>query len=109
MHTNNRSSEQTSVIPRGQPVRCAIYTRCASSEQSADAIENQIRRCTEYAKRAGWTVLQAFVRADVAVSGTSFAKSDALRSLMEAAEKRPRAFDRVLIADMARLARHLHD
>ena len=28
---------------------------------------------------------------------------------MEAAEKRPRAFDRVLIADMARLARNIDD
>jgi site-specific DNA recombinase len=109
MKNKNHNSNNTNVVPNPSVGRCAIYARCASSDQGATSTENQIRRCNEYADRAGWTVVQAFVRADVAVSGTSFARRDALRSLMEAAEKRPRAFDRVLIADVARLARNLND
>src|SRR5260370_33002267 len=109
MHTNNRNSKQRSLIPSGQPVRCAIYTRCASSEQSGPAIENQIRRCTEYAERNGWTIVQEFVQADVAASGTSLEGRNALVSLMIAAEQDPRPFSRVLIADASRLARNLTD
>jgi DNA invertase Pin-like site-specific DNA recombinase len=91
-----------------KPNRCAIYARCATDPTSAsNSIAKQIRFCIEYAEQKQWDVVKEFVRVDLAVSGGSLARRKELRSLMEAAEKRPRTFDRVLIADMSRLARNL--
>lgn len=92
-------------------VRCAIYARSASDFQkpNSNSIAKQIRSCTEHARNQGWEIVKESVGSDVAVSGASLVKRHALRSLMDAAERRPRAFDRVLIADMSRLARNVDD
>jgi DNA invertase Pin-like site-specific DNA recombinase len=94
-----------------KPYRCAIYARCATDVPKSDSnsIAKQIRICTEYAEQRRWPILKEFVGTDVAVSGTSLAGRDALKSLMEAAEKQPQAFERVLIADRSRLARQIAD
>src|SRR6266403_1805719 len=109
MQEHSKKSGQGSDRSGDRAVRCAIYARCATSEQSGSVIENQIRRCTEYAKRNGWTIVPEFVQADVAASGTSLEERKALVSLMTAAEQHPRPFIRVLIADASRLARNLPD
>jgi DNA invertase Pin-like site-specific DNA recombinase len=91
-----------------KPYRCAIYARSALEMQTAsNSTADQIRHCTEHAKKHGWKIIKESVEADVAVSGASLAKRHALRSLMAAAEKKPRPFDRVLVADMSRLARNV--
>jgi DNA invertase Pin-like site-specific DNA recombinase len=92
-----------------KPYRCAVYARCATDVPKSDSnsIAKQIRTCTEYAEQRQWPILKEFVGTDVAVSGASLAGRDALKSLMEAGAKQPRAFDRVLIPDMSRLARNL--
>jgi DNA invertase Pin-like site-specific DNA recombinase len=109
MQEHIKQSEQGTDRSGNRTARCAIYARCAASEQSATAIENQIRGCTEWAQRNGWTIVQEFVQADVAASGTSLEGRSALVSLMKAAEQNPRPFGRVLIADASRLARSLTD
>jgi DNA invertase Pin-like site-specific DNA recombinase len=76
---------------------------------ASNSTADQIRHCTEHAKKHAWNIIKRSVEADVAVSGASLVKRHALRSLMEAAERRPRTFDRVLIADMSRLARNIDD
>ena len=53
--------------------------------------------------------LLKIVLADIAVSGASLERRHMLRSLIAAAEKRPRPFNRVLIADTARLTRNMED
>jgi DNA invertase Pin-like site-specific DNA recombinase len=50
--------------------RCAIYARYSDSQQSPASIDDQIRKCSEYAASNGWSItnLQTFV--DAALSGS---------------------------------------
>lgn len=91
------------------PMRCAIYARYSSDLQRDSSIEDQIRRCQEYAERQGWTVVEEHVRFDEAVSAASLLGRPALQSLIEHTKKKPRPFDRILIDDTSRLSRNLED
>jgi site-specific DNA recombinase len=90
-------------------MRCAIYARYSSDLQRESSIEDQIRRCREFAERRGWNVVEEFVRHDAAVSGAAIAGRDALTSLVEDAKRKPRPFDRILVDDTSRLARNMGD
>jgi site-specific DNA recombinase len=89
-------------------LRCAIYARFSSDRQSPISIEDQFRKCREYALLQGWTVLDEHVYADHAVSGTSAARTG-LQRLLAAVEPKSRAFDAILIDDTSRLTRKLAD
>jgi DNA invertase Pin-like site-specific DNA recombinase len=89
-------------------LRCAIYARFSSDRQSPISIEDQIRKCREYARRQGWAILEEHIYADHAVSGTS-AERTGLQKLLAVAEQRDRAFDAILIDDTSRLTRKLAD
>lgn len=89
-------------------LRCAIYSRFSSDRQSAVSIDDQIRKCREYASRQGWVVLEEHVYADHAISGTS-AERTGLQRLLAAAEQKLRVFDAILIDDTSRLTRKLAD
>ena len=90
-------------------IRCAIYARYSSDLQRESSIEDQIRKCRDYADAHGWTVVEDFVRSDQALSAASTAGRDALRRLIQDAKRQPRPFDRLLIDDTSRLARNLAD
>jgi DNA invertase Pin-like site-specific DNA recombinase len=89
-------------------LRCAIYSRFSSDRQSPISIEDQLRKCREYAGRQGWAILEEHIYADHAVSGTS-AQRTGLQKLLAVAEQRDRAFDAILIDDTSRLTRKLAD
>jgi site-specific DNA recombinase len=89
-------------------LRCAIYARFSSDRQSAVSIEDQIRKCREYASRHGWEVLEEHIYADHAVSGTSTERTG-LQKLLASAEQRDRVFDAILIDDTSRFTRKLAD
>lgn len=89
--------------------RCAIYARYSSDLQRASSIDDQLRRCREYASRQGWTVMEEFVLADRAVSAASVAGRDGLQRLIKAAKAKSRPFDCLLVDDTSRLARDLSD
>jgi site-specific DNA recombinase len=91
--------------------RCAIYARCASESRTSDSnsIAEQICRCREYAEKQRWKIIRESVEADVAVSGVSFVRRNALKNLMAKAQQRPQPFDLLLIADTSRLSRNLSD
>jgi site-specific DNA recombinase len=89
--------------------RCAIYARYSSDLQREASIEDQVRKCRDYAKRMGWRVLDAYVRCDEAKSAATIAGRPALQSLSQDAKTKPRPFDRILIDDTSRLARNLPD
>ncbi len=89
-------------------LRCAVYARFSSDRQSPISIEDQIRKCREYAGRQGWAVLDEHVYADHAVSGTSAARTG-LQGLLAAVEQKARTFDAILIDDTSRLTRKLAD
>src|SRR5215471_4418826 len=90
-------------------MRCALYARYSSDLQRDSSVEDQIRKCREFADRNGWTVVEEFVRADRAISAAAVAGRVEFKALLDAAKKRPRPFDRILVDDSSRLARNLAD
>lgn len=91
-------------------MRCAVYARYSSDLQRDSSIEDQVRKCREYASRQdGWTIADDYVLYDQAISAASLAGRDALQKLIAAAKERPRPFDRLLIDDTSRLARNIED
>lgn len=59
---------------------CAVYARYSSDLQRDSSIEDQVRRCEEFAKQKGWTVVKRYC--DRAVSGTTVAGREQLQWLL---------------------------
>ena len=89
--------------------RCAIYARYSSDLQRESSIEDQIRRCREYALGRGWAVIEDLVVGDKAITAASVVGRDGLQQLVRAAKAPSRLFDCLLIDDRSRLARDLSD
>src|SRR5690349_13135209 len=85
--------------------RCAIYARYSSDLQRETSIEDQVRRCEEFAARNGWTIATKY--ADRAISGAAIANREQLQLMLRDSQRRPQPFDRVLIDDTSRLSRNL--
>jgi site-specific DNA recombinase len=85
---------------------CAVYARFSSEKQNALSIDQQIRKCHEYADRQALTVLSEHVYFDEAISGATNAR-DGLQRLLAAAKQHQRPFDTILIDDTSRLSRDL--
>jgi DNA invertase Pin-like site-specific DNA recombinase len=90
-------------------MRCAIYARYSSDLQRDSSIEDQIRKCREYALSRGWTVLEEYIRCDRALSAGTIAGRDGLKQLLVEAKRKPRPFDCIVVDDTSRLARDLED
>jgi site-specific DNA recombinase len=91
------------------PKRCAIYARYSSEMQRESSVDDQIRKCREYAARQGWVVVEGYVRYDQAISGAMFEQRTALQSLIANAEQKPLPFDLLLVDSTSRLARNAED
>ena len=89
--------------------RCAIYARYSSDLQRDSSIDDQIRRCRQYASPRQWPIVEEFVIADRAVSAASVVGRDGLQKLVNAAKSKNKPFDCLLIDDTSRLARDLSD
>jgi site-specific DNA recombinase len=63
-------------------MKCAIYARYSSDLQRETSIEDQIRKCREFAAPKGWVILDEYVRSDQAISGASVAGREALHALL---------------------------
>jgi site-specific DNA recombinase len=93
-----------------KPKRCAIYARYSSDMQRESSIEDQIRKCRDYAVKQGWIVVEEYVLYDQAISGAVFDERTSIQRLLTVAEEeRPRPFDVLLIDDTSRLARNVED
>ena len=90
-------------------VRCAIYARYSTDLQRLTSIEDQLRRCREYAGQQGWIVVEEFVRCDEARSAATLSGREALQSLLAASKSYPHPFDCLMVDDTSRLARYLPD
>jgi site-specific DNA recombinase len=88
--------------------RCAIYARFSSEKQNALSIDQQIRKCREYADREGLRVLDDQVYADEAISGATDDRGG-LQRLLAVAKHKPPIFDTILVDDTSRLSRKLID
>lgn len=89
-------------------LRCAIYARFSSEKQSPLSIEDQIRKCREYAAARDWLVLDSHIYGDEAISGATDDRSG-LRRMLAAAASAAKPFDAVLVDDTSRLSRTLKD
>jgi DNA invertase Pin-like site-specific DNA recombinase len=89
-------------------LRCAAYARFSSDRQSPASIQDQLRKCREFAETKGWQFLQAHVYRDEALGGAG-ADRPGFSKLLEAASSLPKPFDIVLVDDTSRLSRNLGD
>jgi site-specific DNA recombinase len=90
-------------------MRCAAYARFSSDNQREASINDQLRKCREYAEGKGWNVLLEHVYLDEAVSGAGTDRPGLNRLLDVAFAKGKRAFDVILVDDTSRLSRSLAD
>ncbi len=81
-------------------MRAAVYARYSSDKQRESSIQDQVRNCTAFAEREGWSIAEHYV--DEAVSGTSKDRPGFKRLLADAAEG---CFDVLLVDDLSRLSR----
>ena len=89
-------------------LRCAAYCRYSTDRQNPLSIEDQLRKCREYADRQGWKCLDNHIYTDEAVSGATDDRIG-LRGLLEAASQPQKPFDVVLVDDTSRLSRKIAD
>ena len=83
--------------------RCAIYSRCSTSDQT---VENQIRELKEIAERKGLIVVSQF--SDEAISGSKGRdQRPGFDNLIKGAVKKD--FDTILVWSVDRLGRSLQD
>jgi len=107
MKNSHTRANNTNPEVRTDAIRTAVYARCASGVPEDSNAAQQIRTCTEYAEKQGWKVAGEFVQTDIGASGVSLTGCKSLMHLLEAAQRTPRPFDCVLVADISRLGRSL--
>ncbi len=84
--------------------KAAIYARFSTDRQDARSIDDQTRRCREFAVRSGFTVVAEF--SDAAMSGAHTERVDLRRMMTVACSPRP-PFKTILVDDLSRLSRDL--
>ena len=89
-------------------LRCAVYARFSSEKQSPLSIDDQVRKCREYAEPRGWSILDSHVYSDEAISGATDDRLG-LRRMLAAATSKEKPFDVVLVDDTSRISRTLKD
>ena len=89
-------------------LRCAVYARFSSEKQSPLSIEDQVRKCREYAQARDWSVLDSHIYVDEAISGATDDRCG-LRQMLAAATSAGKPFDVVLVDDTSRISRTLKD
>ena len=85
---------------------CAVYARYSDERQNPLSIDQQVRKCREYADRYDLRILDGHVYTDKAITGATEDRAG-LRRLLEAAQQKPCPFDVILVDDTSRLSRDL--
>ena len=86
-------------------MRAAIYARYSTDKQTESSVADQLRVCTEYAEREGFTVAITF--RDEGISGAAIGNRPGFIAMMEAANAHQ--FDVLLLMDLSRLSRSQGD
>src|SRR3954471_16161980 len=89
-----------------QIMRCAVYARYSSDSQRESSVEDQIRKCREFAASSGGETLEGHVYCQHALSGTG-SDRPALQRLLALALGNIPPFDTILVDDTSRLSRSL--
>jgi DNA invertase Pin-like site-specific DNA recombinase len=85
-------------------MKVAIYARYSSDNRRDASIADQLRICSEFAARQGWTVVQEFT--DHAISGATLLRSGFQALMRDALNRR---FDVVLAESLDRFSRDQED
>lgn len=85
-------------------LRCAIYARFSSRNQTEQSIEGQLNDCNAYADKNGLTVVSTYI--DRAFTATSDKRPDFQRMIKDSAKG---VFDVVLVWKLDRFARNRYD
>lgn len=81
-------------------LKAVIYARYSSSSQREESIEGQIKECTAFAERNGYTVIGSYI--DRAISGTTDNRPDFQKMIRDSKRKQ---FDLVIVWKLDRFAR----
>jgi site-specific DNA recombinase len=73
-------------------LRCAVYARFSSEKQSPLSIEDQVRKCRDYAAQRGSSVLDPHIYSDEAISAATDDRFG-LRRMLAAATSMEKPFD----------------
>ena len=98
---------ETGIAPRTRKQSVAVYARYSSDRQDARSIDDQLRRCREFASARGWQVLAEYK--DAAQSGATLDRADMQRLLADVKRRGGAPFSAVLLDDLSRLSRDLGD
>lgn len=82
----------------------ACYARFSTDRQDARSIDDQLRRCRDYAQNHGHAIV--LEERDAAISGAHIDR-DGLQRLLALSNRRPTIFQAVLVDDLSRLSRDL--
>ena len=85
---------------------CAIYARYSSENQDETSIEDQIRKCREFAASRGWVIIDDHIYYDKALSGSSIAPREGFKKLLSIALSGNAPFQYILVSDTSRVARN---
>jgi site-specific DNA recombinase len=85
--------------------KAAIYARFSTDKQTESSIADQVRICTEYAKKNGMKVVAKFE--DQGISGAALGNRPGVLKMRDAALARQ--FDVLLLMDVSRLSRSMGD
>lgn len=86
-------------------MKAAIYSRFSTDRQTDSSIADQVRVCSEYARREGMQVTELFE--DQGISGAAIGNRPSVIRMREAALAR--RFDVLLVMDLSRLSRSQAD
>jgi site-specific DNA recombinase len=91
------------------PSRCAaIYARVSTEMQSRSSLDDQIRKCRQYAELNGLEILEQHIYRDQALSGVG-ADRPALKRILQFAFSVAPPFTSILVDDTSRLSRTTED
>ena len=88
----------------GFSMNAVIYARYSSSSQREESIEGQVKECTAYAERNGYTIIGTY--ADRAISGTTDNRPEYQKMI---ADSKRKVFDAVIVWKLDRFARNRYD
>ena len=86
-------------------MKAALYSRFSTDRQNESSIADQVRICSEYVERQGWTVVERFE--DQGISGAALGNRPGVLRLQEGALAR--RFDVIVVTDLTRLSRSQGD
>ena len=85
-------------------MKAVIYARYSSDNQREESIEGQLRECTAFAEKAGFTVLQHYI--DRAFSAKTDNRPEFQRMIKDSNKK---LFDVIIVWKLDRFSRNRYD